>query len=113
MQYLRRVVVRLVRIRGLRNQIALQANHILFPSPSLVGMHDCQRIWSDVIPVPLSLLSQICLLLDFIGQLYMVSKSSQEESGKEAGEGVEIVRNEPYEADDPINKHKMPKGQYT
>lgn len=43
----------------------------------------------------------------------MVAKSSQEESGKEAGEGVEIVRNEPYEPDDLINKHKMSKGQYT
>lgn len=59
----------------------------------------------------------MCSLLstfsDFIGQLYMVAKSSQEESGKEAGEGVEILKNEPYEVDDPVNKHKMPKGQYT
>lgn len=43
----------------------------------------------------------------------MVAKSSQEESGKEAGEGVEILKNEPYEVNDPINKYKMPKGQYT
>jgi hypothetical protein len=43
----------------------------------------------------------------------MVAKSSQEESGKEAGEGVEIVRNEPYGVADAINKYKMPKGQYT
>lgn len=53
------------------------------------------------------------LRIDFIGQLYMVAKSSQEESGKEAGEGVEIVKNIPYEVHDPINKHNMPKGQYT
>lgn len=43
----------------------------------------------------------------------MVAKSSQEESGQEAGEGVEILKNIPYEVDDPINKHRMAKGQYT
>jgi hypothetical protein len=43
----------------------------------------------------------------------MVAKSSQEETGREAGEGVEIVKNQPYEVNDPINKHNMPKGQYT
>ena len=43
----------------------------------------------------------------------MVAKSSQEETGKEVGEGVEIVKNEPYAEDSPINYRKMPKGQYT
>lgn len=50
---------------------------------------------------------------DFRGQLYMVAKSSQDETGKEAGEGIEIVKNHPYEVNDPVNKHNMPKGQYT
>jgi Phosphatidylinositol transfer protein len=50
---------------------------------------------------------------DFRGQLYMVSKSSQEETGKEAGEGIEIVKNHPYAVDDPVNKYNMGKGQYT
>lgn len=49
----------------------------------------------------------------FTGQLYMTAKSSQEETGKNAGEGIEILKNEPYEASDPINVHKMPAGQYT
>lgn len=43
----------------------------------------------------------------------MVAKSSQEESGNEVGEGVEIVKNQPYAVDDPVNKYKMAKGQYT
>jgi Phosphatidylinositol transfer protein len=43
----------------------------------------------------------------------MVAKSSQEETGKEAGEGVEIVKNIPYSVDDPVNRHSMEKGQYT
>lgn len=43
----------------------------------------------------------------------MVARSSQEETGQEAGEGVEIVKNHPYEISDPVNKYKMPKGQYT
>jgi hypothetical protein len=51
--------------------------------------------------------------LDFLAQLYMVAKSSQEETGKEAGEGVEIVKNIPYSVDDPVNRHSMEKGQYT
>lgn len=49
----------------------------------------------------------------FTGQLYMTAKSSQEETGKNAGEGIEILKNEPYTTDDPINEHKMPAGQYT
>ncbi|GAB0489715.1 hypothetical protein MMPV_000940 [Pyropia vietnamensis] len=32
-----------------------------------------------------------------LAQLYMVAKSSQEETGQEVGEGIEIVKNEPYE----------------
>ena len=52
-------------------------------------------------------------LLDFIAQLYMVAKASQEESGQTAGEGVEIVCNEPFDENSPVNKHKMPPGQYT
>ncbi len=48
-----------------------------------------------------------------LAQLYMVAKASQEETGKQAGEGVEIVRNEPYTADSPLNKYKMAAGQYT
>ncbi|XP_048847118.1 cytoplasmic phosphatidylinositol transfer protein 1-like isoform X2 [Brienomyrus brachyistius] len=40
-----------------------------------------------------------------IGQLYMISKHSHEQS--ERGEGVEVVQNEPYE--DPIHGH----GQFT
>jgi Phosphatidylinositol transfer protein len=51
--------------------------------------------------------------VDFRGQLYMVAKSSQEETGKEAGEGIEIIKNHPYAVDDPVNKYKMEKGQYT
>lgn len=43
----------------------------------------------------------------------MVAKASQEESGLEAGEGVEIVRNEPYDEKSPLNKYNMPSGQYT
>lgn len=49
----------------------------------------------------------------FTGQLYMTAKSSQEETGKNAGEGIEILKNEPYEASDPINEHNMPSGQFT
>jgi hypothetical protein len=49
----------------------------------------------------------------FTGQLYMTAKSSQEETGKNAGEGIEIVKNTPYAADDPVNEHGMPPGQYT
>lgn len=49
----------------------------------------------------------------FTGQLYMTAKSSQEETGKNAGEGIEILANSPYTEDDPINKHKMPAGQFT
>lgn len=40
----------------------------------------------------------VCLLFVFqyrIGQLYMISKHSHEQS--ERGEGVEVVQNEPYE----------------
>lgn len=51
--------------------------------------------------------------IDHIAHLYMVAKASQEESGKNAGEGVEIVRNEPYGETSAINKHNMPAGQYT
>jgi Phosphatidylinositol transfer protein len=47
------------------------------------------------------------------GQLYMTAKSSQEETGKNAGEGIEIVKNEPYSETDEINVHKMPAGQFT
>lgn len=43
----------------------------------------------------------------------MVAKASQEESGKQAGEGIEIVINEPFDENSPINKYKMPPGQYT
>ncbi|KAA8491030.1 Phosphatidylinositol transfer protein 2 [Porphyridium purpureum] len=43
------------------------------------------------------------------GQLYMVARSSMEETGVTEGEGVEIVKNEPY-VDNP---HGMPPGQYT
>lgn len=43
----------------------------------------------------------------------MVAKSSQEETGVEAGEGIEIRRNEPFTIDSPVNKRKMPSGQYT
>lgn len=49
----------------------------------------------------------------FTGQLYMTAKSSQEETGKNAGEGIEIVENRPYTSGDAINKHNMPDGQYT
>lgn len=44
------------------------------------------------------LLLFVCLLSVFqyrIGQLYMISKHSHEQS--ERGEGVEVVQNEPYE----------------
>jgi len=44
-----------------------------------------------------------------LAQLYMVSKSSREETGQAAGEGIEIVKNEPYET----NEYGMPPGQYT
>lgn len=43
----------------------------------------------------------------------MVAKASQEEAGEVAGEGVEIVRNEPYDEKSPLNRHNMPAGQYT
>lgn len=43
----------------------------------------------------------------------MVAKASQEESGKQAGEGIEIVKNEPFRADSEVNKYNMPPGQYT
>lgn len=49
----------------------------------------------------------------FVGQLHMTAKSSQEETGKSAGEGIEIVENRPYEASDPVNIYGMPLGQYT
>lgn len=39
----------------------------------------------------------------------MVAKASAEETGKKAGEGIEIVKNEPYEE----NNEGMPPGQYT
>lgn len=50
---------------------------------------------------------------DFLAQLYMVAKASQEESGQNAGEGVEIVRNEPFDDKSEVNRHNMPPGQYT
>lgn len=53
------------------------------------------------------------LLTDYIAQLYMVAKASQEESGQQVGEGVEIIRNEPFDATSPINEYNMPPGQYT
>lgn len=43
----------------------------------------------------------------------MVAKASQDESGQEAGEGVEIVRNEPFNAQSATNRYNMPPGQYT
>lgn len=43
----------------------------------------------------------------------MVAKASQEESGQEVGEGIEIVRNEPFDDKSKLNKYKMPPGQYT
>jgi Phosphatidylinositol transfer protein len=49
----------------------------------------------------------------FVGQLHMTAKSSQQETGKNAGEGVEIVANEPYELDAPHNMYNMPAGQFT
>lgn len=49
----------------------------------------------------------------YLAQLYMVARASQEESGVEVGEGVEIVRNEPFDEKSPINKYNMPPGQYT
>lgn len=39
----------------------------------------------------------------------MVAKASREETGNEAGEGIQVVKNEPYET----NKFGMPPGQYT
>mmetsp|Transcript_11971 Transcript_11971/g.36464 ORF Transcript_11971/g.36464 Transcript_11971/m.36464 type:complete len:279 (-) Transcript_11971:322-1158(-) len=44
-----------------------------------------------------------------LAQLYMVAKASREETGKQVGEGIEVVKNEPYET----NKFNMPPGQYT
>ena len=43
----------------------------------------------------------------------MVAKSSQEETGKQVGEGVEIIRNEPFTKDSPLNVRNMEPGQYT
>ncbi len=43
----------------------------------------------------------------------MVAKASQEETGKQAGEGIEIVKNEPYDEKSECNKYNMPPGQYT
>lgn len=43
----------------------------------------------------------------------MVAKASREETGKQAGEGIEILKNEPFDAKSPCNKYKMPPGQYT
>lgn len=48
-----------------------------------------------------------------IAHLYMLAKASQEESGQEAGEGIEIIRNEAYTEISEINKHGLPAGQYT
>uniref|UniRef100_A0A4W3K0X3 Cytoplasmic phosphatidylinositol transfer protein 1 n=1 Tax=Callorhinchus milii TaxID=7868 RepID=A0A4W3K0X3_CALMI len=48
---------------------------------------------------------EYCVFSYRIGQLYMISKHSHEQSDR--GEGVEVVQNEPYE--DPIHG----KGQYT
>lgn len=50
---------------------------------------------------------------DYLAQLYMVAKASREETGKQAGEGIEILKNEPFDAKSPCNKYKMPPGQYT
>mmetsp|Transcript_20597 Transcript_20597/g.29871 ORF Transcript_20597/g.29871 Transcript_20597/m.29871 type:complete len:293 (+) Transcript_20597:150-1028(+) len=45
-----------------------------------------------------------------LAQLYMVAKASREETGKDnAQEGIEVLKNEPYET----NKFGMPPGQYT
>eukprot|EP00188_Purpureofilum_apyrenoidigerum_P006291 Plantae.Rhodophyta-Purpureofilum_apyrenoidigerum.ctg950.p1 GENE.Plantae.Rhodophyta-Purpureofilum_apyrenoidigerum.ctg950~~Plantae.Rhodophyta-Purpureofilum_apyrenoidigerum.ctg950.p1 ORF type:complete len:261 (-),score=59.51 Plantae.Rhodophyta-Purpureofilum_apyrenoidigerum.ctg950:353-1135(-) len=44
-----------------------------------------------------------------IGQLYMVAKASQEETGNASGEGIEIAKNEPYTQ----NEHGLPPGQFT
>lgn len=52
-------------------------------------------------------------MTDYLAQLYMVAKASQEESGKQAGEGIEIVRNEPFDEKSQVNKYNMPNGQYT
>lgn len=49
----------------------------------------------------------------YLAQLYMVAKASQEESGKNAGEGIEIVRNQAYTEESNVNKYKMPAGQFT
>lgn len=43
-----------------------------------------------------------------LAQLYMVAKSSQEETGQEVGEGIEIVKNEPY-----VGTGGQASGQYT
>lgn len=43
----------------------------------------------------------------------MVAKASQEESGQQAGEGIEIIANEPFDENSPCNKYNMPPGQYT
>lgn len=50
-------------------------------------------------------LSLFCVLQYRIGQLYMISKHSHEQSDR--GEGVEVVQNEPYE--DPMHGQ----GQFT
>ena len=42
-----------------------------------------------------------------------MAKASQEETGQKAGEGVEIVRNEPFDEKSEINRYNMPPGQYT
>lgn len=52
-------------------------------------------------------------MIDRIAHLYMLAKASQEESGQEAGEGIEIVRNEPYDETSKVNKYNLPPGQYT
>jgi len=44
-----------------------------------------------------------------IGLLYMVAKSSMEDSGAASGTGVEFVKNEPYTD----NEHQLPPGQFT
>lgn len=48
-----------------------------------------------------------------IAHLYMLAKASQEESGQQAGEGIEIVRNESFDETSSINKYNLPAGQYT
>mmetsp|Transcript_4619 Transcript_4619/g.8067 ORF Transcript_4619/g.8067 Transcript_4619/m.8067 type:complete len:269 (-) Transcript_4619:156-962(-) len=44
-----------------------------------------------------------------IAQLYMVAKASAEETGKQQGEGIQIIHNHPYTD----NEHGLPPGQYT